>query len=247
MIQQLRDFWANRARGVLRLLERATRHRAHAVDGEHPTVHALGKAFHALANTGGGEEIGNHHVRARRQAIDHAAIVVAGRAQHELVVQAARLGVARRVPRAVQDERVVAVGGVRIARIESLMNHQRTVHAVRRADRRAQRPVLLEPMRGLHPVQHVLAVGVVRLPVHVDRTRDQLVTDVVGIERMRGGGRADCGRRHRESGTHGADGKCLRNRRQLRRHRLTPVLRPLPSACYPIGPAPTGAGPFLSE
>ena len=203
VIEQLGDLGADRARRILRLLERATGHRAHTVDGEHATGYAIGEALHALADAGGGKEIGDHHIRTRGEPIDHATIIRAPRTQHELVVQAVRLGVPRRVARALQDERVMPVGGVGIAGVKSLVNDERAVHAVRRTDCRPQRPVLLEPMRGLHPVQHEVAVGVVRLSVDVDRARDQLVADVVGIERMQGGGGANCGRVHRESGTRG--------------------------------------------
>jgi len=94
-------------------------------------------------------------------------------------------GSARRLPSALQDERVVALGGVQIRRVEPLVNDQRTVDPIGRPDRRPECPVLFQTMRRLHPVEDVLAIGVVGLPVEVDRARDELVANVVGGERMR--------------------------------------------------------------
>ena len=55
--------------------------------------------------------------------------------------------------------------------VEPLVDHQRPVHAIGGPNGGPQRPVFLKAVRGLHPVQHVLPVGGVRRPVHVDGPR----------------------------------------------------------------------------
>jgi hypothetical protein len=122
--------------------------------------------------------------KASVEAVHHAAVVVASASQREPVVEAEGAGACRQLPRVVQDEVVDAVRGVRIRRVEPLMHQQRLVQPVGLEDRVAERPVLLEAVRRLHPVQHELAV---RLPTDVvagDRAEGELVADERGVERM---------------------------------------------------------------
>ena len=140
-----------------------------------------GKPLRALANTRRRKQIRDDDIRAFGHPIHHATVIITVTPQDKLVVEPTRLRRACCIAGPLQYEGVMPVGGVRIRRVEPLMNHERQIDAIGRPNRGAQGPVLIQAMRGLHPVQHVLPVRSVPLAVQVDRPRDQLVAHIVTV------------------------------------------------------------------
>ncbi len=157
------------------------------LDQDHLARGALGESRRALGNPCGGEEIGDDHRGARGEPIDDTTIVIAAAAQHELVVQPERLGAPVQRARVLEDDRVDAVVGVLVGGVEPLMDEQWLPETVGLKDGVPQRPVLLEPVRGLHPVQDVLPLRLGADPVARHLAEGELVGDKGGLEGVQGG------------------------------------------------------------
>ena len=186
-VYQFRDLGTNGARRVLFLVERGGWHDAHRVHGEHTAVHPVREALRPFGHPGRGEEIGHYERRASREAVEHAAIVVQSAAQRESIRQPQRRRAHRELPRTLHDEGVKARRRVGIAGVEPLMDQQRLSHPVRFDRRKPQPPVVLEPLRALHPVENEFAFGLQALLVERHRAQGNLIAHVRGTERMRHG------------------------------------------------------------
>lgn len=152
------------------------------LDGHHAAVHAVGQSLGALGDAAGGETIGDQQRGAGREAVHHAAIVVAAAAQHEVIVQPQGAGSGRQLAGVVEDEAVDAVVGVLVGGIQPLMDDEGLVEPVGLENRETQGPVLLETMGALHPVQDELALGLGALVVDAGAAQRQLVPDVLAGE-----------------------------------------------------------------
>ena len=168
---------AQGARGVFLLEEERSRHDGVRFDGDDAAFAACGKALRALGDAGGGEVVGDNKGRARCHPVDDPTVVGAPPAQRELVAQSHRLRALGEFARIVQDERMDAVVGVLVGGVEPLMHDKWQATTVGLAGCEAERPVLLEAVRGLHPVEHVLARIAGRTGVHAPRAQGELIGD----------------------------------------------------------------------
>ena len=75
-----------------------------------------------------------------------------------------------------------AVARVRVGRVEPLVHQQRLAESVGMEHGLAERPVLLEPVRALHPIEDVLPLGLGAHTVGDDRPLGELVADMVRAE-----------------------------------------------------------------
>ena len=184
-VQHLRDLGPDGPRRVLLLHEVTRRDDAVRLHGHHTAGRAPGEARRAFGDAGGGKEIGDDDRRTRREPVDDAAIIVATATKHELVAEPERGGACVQGTRILEDHSVDAIARVLVGGVETLVDQQRLPEPIRLERCVAERPVLLEPLGALHPVEDVLAL---RLGSHAIRryyAQGELVLDVVGVEIMR--------------------------------------------------------------
>ena len=156
-VERGEDLRPDRARGVLGAREVRRGDDADRVDDVHRRLGARREADVPLADAGGRVVIRDDARRARGEPVHDAAVVAPLLPEGESVGEA-RLRRARRdLARPLEDEGMDPVGGELVRRIQSLIDEQGEAPRIRFANGEAQRPVLLQALRALHPVEHEVA------------------------------------------------------------------------------------------
>ena len=158
-VAELRELGADRARRVLLPRQHRCRDDAHTLDGNDAARGDAREGGGALANPAGRRGVGDDQAGAGREATERAVVGPAPAAKDEPIGQPELLRGARDLLRALQREGVHAVRCVSIVRRQLVKDHERPVEPVRLEDGEAQRPVLVEPLGALHPVEHQLTFG----------------------------------------------------------------------------------------
>ena len=157
-VQSLEQPPAHSECGGLLARELRCRRDADAVDHHHAARDALGEAQRAIEHARARIEIRHDQRGARGDAVDHATVVIAAAAKREAVRESELARADGELARALQHERVHAIRGVGIARVESVMDEEGKAEPVGFERSETERPVLFEALRAPHPVEHVVAV-----------------------------------------------------------------------------------------
>ena len=182
MVADLEQLGANRARRPLFLLEGGGGNEAMRVDRDDAHGHAIGESERPLGDPRGREGVGDDHHRPFGQPVHLPPVIVAPTPQPEAIRQPQARCACGEFAGVLEDEGLEPVVRMFVGGIEPLVDEEGPREPVGFEGGEPERPVLLEAMRSLHPVQHIRPGRALGGAVQGGGPKGQLVGDKRGVE-----------------------------------------------------------------